>query len=130
MHTICYVSSARSNITQDELTHIFNFTEDKNTSMNITGILLFESGKFLQVLEGEESLLKNLFEKIETDSRHNNIFVILNKKSKRKIFANYASHFSIVKSKEELKSIESYLDQIEDAPNVKYIKGILEPFLL
>ncbi|AVI51245.1 blue light sensor protein [Pukyongia salina] len=130
MHTICYVSSARSNITQDELTHLFDFTVENNTLMNITGILLYESGKFLQVLEGEESLLKKLFAKIEVDSRHSNIFVILNKKSMYNIFADYASGFSIVKTKEELASIESYLDQIEDAPNVKYIKGILEPFLL
>jgi hypothetical protein len=130
MYTICYVSSARVGITQEELTNLFGITEENNSAHNITGILLYESGKFLQVLEGNEVVLKNLFEKIEADSRHNNIFVILNQKCKRKIFENYASRFSIVKSKEELQTIETYLDQIEDSPNLKYIKGILEPFLL
>lgn len=130
MYTICYVSSARVGITQEELTKLFGITEENNSAHNITGILLYESGKFLQVLEGNEVVLKNLFEKIEADSRHNNIFVILNQKCKRKIFEKYASRFSIVKSKEELQTIETYLDQIEDSPNLKYIKGILEPFLL
>ncbi|MBT8263544.1 MAG: BLUF domain-containing protein [Bacteroidia bacterium] len=124
------MSSARVNITEDELTDLFGITEKNNIGKNITGILLYESGKFLQVLEGEETVLKNLYEKIEADSRHNNIFVILNQKCKRRIFEKYASRFSIVKSKEELQTIEIYLNQIEDSPNLKYVKGLLEPFLL
>ncbi len=130
MYTICYVSSARVDITEDELTALFRTTENNNTSNNITGILLYKSGKFLQVLEGEETVLKSLYEKIEADPRHNNIFVILNQKCKRRIFENYASRFSIVKSKEELQTIETYLNQIEESPNLKYVKGLLEPFLL
>jgi hypothetical protein len=75
-------------------------------------------------------VLKNLFEKIEQDSRHKNIFVILKQQCRRRIFENYASSFSIVKSKEELYKIETYLNQIDDSPNLKYVKGLLEPFLL
>jgi hypothetical protein len=124
------VSSARMDITEDELTALFRTTQNNNTGNNITGILLYKSGKFLQVLEGAESMLKSLYEKIEADSRHNNIFVILNQNCKRRIFENYASRFSIVKSKEELQTIETYLNQIEESPNLKYVKGLLEPFLL
>ena len=130
MYTICYVSSARVDITEDEMTNLFGTTENNNTRNNITGILLYESGKFLQVLEGEEAVLKSLYEKIEADTRHNNIFVILNQNCKHRIFENYASRFSIVKSKGEFQTIETYLNQIEDSPNLKYIKGLLEPFLL
>jgi hypothetical protein len=118
------------NISEEELTDLFGTTENNNSGKNITGILLYESGKFLQVLEGEEDVLKKLYEKIEADSRHNNIFVILNQKCKRRIFENYASRFSIVKSKEDLRNVETYLNQIEDSPNLKYVKGLLEPFLL
>jgi hypothetical protein len=130
MYTICYISSARADITENELTQLFGTTENNNTGKNITGILLYESGKFLQVLEGDEQVLKSLYEKIEADSRHNNIFVILNQPCKRRIFENYASRFSIVKSKEEIQTIETYLNQIEESPNLKYVKGLLEPFLL
>ena len=130
MFTICYISSARSGITEEDLSKLFSITQKYNTAGNITGILLYQSGKFLQVLEGEEDTLLNLYEKIEQDSRHNNIFVILKQKCKRRIFENYESRFSIVKSKEELQTIETYLNQIEDSPNLKYVKGLLEPFLL
>ena len=130
MFTICYVSSAREGITQEDLNALFSITQVYNREGNITGILLYQSGKFLQVLEGEEDVLLDLYEKIEQDSRHNNIFVILKQKCKRRIFENYKSRFSIVKSKEELQTIQTYLNQIEDSPNLKYVKGLLEPFLL
>ncbi len=130
MFTICYVSSAKPGITPDELEELFAITEKNNSASNITGLLLYQSGKFLQVLEGDEELLKNLFSIIEQDSRHNNIFVILKQKCEHRIFENYISRFSIVNSKEELKTVEIYLNQIEDTPNLRYIKGLLEPFLL
>ena len=130
MFTICYVSSAHSNLSEIELNKLFTTTKSNNNNRNITGILLYESGKFLQVLEGEEIELQKLFENIKEDSRHNNIFVILKQKCNRRIFENYESRFSIVKSKDELHPIEKYLNQIDDSPNLKYIKGLLEPFLL
>ncbi len=131
MYTICYVSNTHSELRDTALEALFSETTKNNTSNNITGILLYESGNFLQVLEGDEEILKNLFDKIKADSRHRNIFVILSKTSERKIFKNYASGFSIVKSKQDLLNIKAYLDQIDqNIPNLKYVKGILEPFLL
>ena len=114
MYTICYVSSARSGLEKERLETLFSKTEHNNTSKDITGILLYESDKFLQVLEGEKETLLNLYDKIEKDDRHQNIFVILNGRSKQRIFEDYASRFSIVKTKEDLQKIEAYLNQIED----------------
>jgi len=130
MFTICYVSHAENDVSKTDMEKLFATTQKNNTACDITGILLFESGNFLQVLEGNDTTVLNLFEKIEQDSRHKNIFVILKQKCNRRIFENYSSGFSVVKSKEELQKIETYLNQIEDSPNLKYIKGLLEPFLL
>ena len=131
MFTICYVSSAKPGLSQEELESLFNATQQYNISEDITGILLFESGKFLQVLEGPKDLLNDLYEKIKEDDRHENIFLILKSRTKQRIFEEYSSRFSIVKSKEDLQKIEAYLNQIEDAiPNLRYVKGVLEPFLL
>ena len=131
MYTICYVSSVKPGLSQEELEDLFTSTEKYNTESDITGILLYESGKFLQVLEGKKEELTELYDKIAEDSRHGNIFVILKSESKKRIFEDYSSRFSIVKTKEDLQKIETYLNEIEDAiPNLKYVKGILEPFLL
>ena len=131
MYTICYVSKGKDDLTTDDLEQLFGYTLQYNTEHNITGILLYRSGSFLQVLEGEKEILIPIFERIQEDPRHKEIFTILKGPSKKRIFADYASRFSIVKTKEDLDNIEKYLNQIkENIPNLKYVKGMLEPFLL
>lgn len=131
MYTICYVSSAKPDLSKEQLESLFSATQQYNISEDISGILLYESGKFLQVLEGPKELLTSLYTKIEEDDRHENIFLILKSNTRKRVFEDYSSRFSIVKSKEDLQKIETYLNQIEDAiPNLRYVKGVLEPFLL
>lgn len=131
MYTICYVSKGKDDLTTDDLEELFGYTLQYNTEHNITGILLYRSGSFLQVLEGEKEILIPIFGRIQEDPRHKEIFTILKGPSKKRIFADYASRFSIVKTKEDLDNIEKYLNQIkENIPNLKYVKGMLEPFLL
>lgn len=85
----------------------------------------------MQVLEGEKQTLETLFEKIKLDTRHHEIFVILNGKSRTNIFKNYATGFSIAKSTEEFKRITAYLKTFRnEIPNVKYVNGLMEPFLI
>ena len=131
MYTICYVSKGKDGLTTDDLEELFGYTLEYNTEHNITGILLYKAGSFLQVLEGNKQTLVSIFERIEQDPRHKEIFTILKGPCKRRIFGNYASRFSIVKTQEDLENLERYLNQVEEnIPNLKYVKGILEPFLL
>ncbi len=44
-----------------------------NSSIGVTGILLYKGGRFLQVLEGNGIVLKKLYEKIASDPRHCNL---------------------------------------------------------
>jgi hypothetical protein len=125
------VSKGKDDLSTDDLEELFGYTLKYNTEHNITGILLYKSGSFLQVLEGAKDTLLSIFERIEEDPRHKEIFTILKGPSKKRIFGDYASRFSIVKTEEDLENIERYLDQVEDnIPNLRYVKGILEPFLL
>ena len=44
-----------------------------NTKLDVTGLLLYNAGQFLQVLEGRELVIERLFEKISADERHANV---------------------------------------------------------
>ena len=44
-----------------------------NQRRRVTGLLLYNSGHFLQVLEGENDEVKKLFEKIRIDLRHDGV---------------------------------------------------------
>jgi hypothetical protein len=44
--------------------------------LGITGLLLYKQGLFLQVIEGEESLVRQLYTLISMDRRHHSLLVI------------------------------------------------------
>lgn len=74
MIELVYVSKARNRLEQGELEGILSKARKNNADHDITGLLLYDGyGTFIQVLEGPESSVERLFEKIKTDSRHSSI---------------------------------------------------------
>lgn len=130
-HSICYVSSATDNLNENEMDLLFNTVLHKNKGLNITGILLYYYGNFLQVLEGDEEALKALFETIKKDKRHQNLITIYDKKNDHSIFDEYKTGFSIIKTKNDLKNLKAYLKLSEDKePLSTSVLGLLKPFLI
>jgi hypothetical protein len=130
-HTICYISKAVDELDETGVKNIFSTTLRNNSKDNITGILVFHEGNFLQVLEGKKKKLVKLFAKIFEDNRHHRILTVIDHFNKRRIFETYATQFSVVKNKEDLTRIKTYLEQNKD--NFQYsgnILRLLEPFLI
>jgi len=48
----------------------------QNGRSNITGMLLYKDGHFMQVLEGEKSMIMKVFSRISTDSRHDSVDIL------------------------------------------------------
>jgi hypothetical protein len=67
---LIYISSAVKSFTEAELIEILNKSRKNNSELGITGILLFKDGNFLQVLEGEEASVRQLYAKISSNSQH------------------------------------------------------------
>ena len=131
LHTILYISNTSEDLTKAGLDAIFNSTQSNNSENGITGVLLHFERNFLQVLEGDSTILEPLFKTIRQDPRHKNIFIILDKKIEDRIFENYRSGFSILKNKSDLENLKQYLtDADATIPRSKNIAGVLEPFLL
>jgi hypothetical protein len=61
-----------------------------NARRNITGALYLANGRFLQYLEGQESDLDALLERIERDPRHTNCQVLDRRAISRRIYAAWA----------------------------------------
>lgn len=70
MHSLVYVSSAREPFTKPQLRELLERASQNNKRESITGLLLHRNGSFMQLLEGEESAVERLFERIAGDSRH------------------------------------------------------------
>lgn len=60
-----------------EIADILCKCERNNTPAGITGILVHDRGRFIQLLEGPEAALDRLFAQIRSDKRHTSVTVLL-----------------------------------------------------
>jgi hypothetical protein len=70
MFYLVYVSVATKPFTSSELTEILAKSRENNSKLGITGMLLYRYPDFIQILEGEESVVRQVYAKILKDSRH------------------------------------------------------------
>ncbi|MCS3431974.1 diguanylate phosphodiesterase [Klebsiella sp. BIGb0407] len=75
--TLIYQSQLSAECSDDDLRLLARIACEKNKSMQVTGILLFNGSEFFQVLEGEEHVVDSLFRHICDDPRHNEIVELM-----------------------------------------------------
>jgi hypothetical protein len=68
-----YNSYTIGHIEEKDLDEILNQSRVNNKKLGITGLLLFVEDKFIQVLEGERQVVKDLYKIIQNDTRHRNV---------------------------------------------------------
>jgi hypothetical protein len=74
---LVYLSSARQGWGKSQLRALLEHARGKNFSLGVTGLLLHQEGRFLQVLEGEERVVRRLFDTIQADPRHHGCVSLL-----------------------------------------------------
>lgn len=68
-----YSSAARHALSDEELNDILTASHRNNQRDNVTGLLLYAEGTFLQVLEGREAKVHALYNRILRDPRHSHM---------------------------------------------------------
>lgn len=72
LYRLIYASDVAEYIDWTDLKDILLKSQENNEQLEVTGLLVMASGKFLQVLEGSSDALNALYRKILQDSRHRN----------------------------------------------------------
>lgn len=75
--TTVYISKATEPFTSDSLKELTEIASNNNKKLNVTGCMLYASGYFLQLLEGNSKSVDTLYHKIEKDSRHKGTKVLI-----------------------------------------------------
>ncbi|MFK7776983.1 MAG: BLUF domain-containing protein [Gimesia sp.] len=70
LYQLIYVSKSISRLTRVELNEISKIARQNNSKRGITGMLVYDRGHFIQVLEGEYNDVETMFAKIQEDKRH------------------------------------------------------------
>ena len=73
---LIYISKAIDDLSRHDLRDILSSSQKNNFRLNITGILVFSNGKFMQFLEGSSLNIMNTFKTINNDFRHHSIDVV------------------------------------------------------
>jgi len=74
---IVYASAAREVMTPLALNHLLTQSRARNLRHNVTGMLLYHSGSFLQVLEGAAPDIDLIMDSIQRDPRHHRIKILV-----------------------------------------------------
>lgn len=90
-----------------------------NLKKDITGILLYMDGDFIQVLEGEKEVVNALFETIQKDKRHKGIICVFNDIIEKKQFPDWSMGFSKIKFDELKKTKEFEFINKDNLTNTK-----------
>ena len=73
LHCLIYRSQASRAVHEVTLSPLLRKAREHNQQANLSGLLLYANGQFLQVLEGPEPALSNLYARIKDDPRHFNV---------------------------------------------------------
>jgi Sensors of blue-light using FAD len=98
MFQLIYSSVAQHHFSSQDLKRLLVRARMSNSKANVTGMLLYRDGTFLQALEGDEAMVRRLFGRIEKDPRHKQVSVIDNSLSfgERRSFGDWSMGFSAV----------------------------------
>jgi hypothetical protein len=88
-----YVSAAVKPFTQPELRELLSKARAYNSSVGITGLLLYHKESFFQILEGKESDVTSLFASIERDKRHNRVLLLSKTNTEERNFGAWSMGF-------------------------------------
>lgn len=76
MLELIYASAACRPFDEGQLSDLLRQARANNARLGVTGILLYDQGSFLQVLEGDEHHVEPLFASIARDPRHDRVNII------------------------------------------------------
>lgn len=93
MIQLIYASAGTVDFSDGDLKELLAKARINNASLEVSGMLLYHEGSFLQILEGEQEVVLELYNKIERDSRHGNVKMLLRSEIEERSFGDWKMGF-------------------------------------
>ena len=113
MLSLIYVSTSVKLLNDEELLDILKASRENNSSRDVTGLLLYKGGNFMQVLEGPDEVVEALYEMIKTDPRHKDVFVLSREQISNRQFPAWEMAFQNLDNP-EIKNEPGYSQFLQD----------------
>ena len=112
---LVYLSDAKFGLEKSDIEKILTSSRRNNLNDEVTGLLIYSDGVFIQILEGVGETVERVFQRILDDSRHENVEILLDATVESRAFANWEMAF-IESTPEELgqrAGVDGALDRSE-----------------
>lgn len=108
MKRIIYCSQATSDVSPEELVALLELSRRNNERAGLSGMLLYSSQSFLQVLEGDEVALQATYARILVDDRHMNLRMLMNADVAAPLFPDWTMGFEHVDDEELADDLDGF----------------------
>lgn len=108
MRSVSYVSSARGLWAQPQLDELLLSVRAWNGPRELTGMLLYSGGNFMQTIEGPDAAIAEVLARISADPRHHGLMVLLDEDVSRRSFPDWTMGYRRVDVDDT--SLEGYSD--------------------
>lgn len=98
MLSVLYSSTATGTMEQPDLVSLLHVSRVNNVRDGVTGLLLFNDGRFLQMLEGPVGAVREGMSRIAADPRHRDLDILLERDIAQREFPDWTMGFRSLSS--------------------------------
>jgi hypothetical protein len=99
---LAYVSTASKPMKRSDLLELLERAREINRERHVTGLLLYQGGHFVQILEGERETVRALFAHIAHDPRHFHVTELFEQELEQRHYAEWSMGFQALDGTEWL----------------------------
>jgi hypothetical protein len=133
MHLIQLIYISRSRLSEPieiSLAALQENADANNAGQDVTGLLVYSAGNFLQIIEGDDRVIEKLYDKICRDDRHTDVCRLCSHKIERRLFDRW--HMGLINlesaSTLEKRAFETLVQSCRRAPRTELIRRIYAEF--
>jgi len=93
LQALVYVSTASHHLSEAEISHLLDRARERNAKEQVTGVLLYSHGNFMQYLEGPRAGVARVYEHIVADGLHHGIIELVREPIPTREFADWTMAF-------------------------------------
>lgn len=111
MYYLIYVSHATKAMTEGDLLELLVEARNNNLKLDITGMLLYQKGQFMQMLEGDRLAVVELYNDIIKDARHHEVVTIMDGMIEKRSFPDWSMGFKQMDEMSSMLPFDDYVKQ-------------------
>lgn len=93
LYELLYSSFSEREMDADALMSLLESVRTNNERLEVTGLLLYCNREYMQLIEGEEEVIRSLWQSIQSDSRHYSARVMYEGPIEKRGFAGWSMGF-------------------------------------